>query len=161
MSYKQTISSFPHFCVTNNASSTDTLNTILGSGTTFFDTHLEQSTDKYTTGKYTAPVKGLYCIEIILSCLNNSNPGDDSGEWGVAFKVNSTDSIETIRSINDNPGNYSTTTNEYNTRFSTIVRLNVGGYVRTYANGFNNGAEIYSAKRNYFMGYLVAAFNDT
>jgi hypothetical protein len=159
MSYKQTITNFPHFCVTNNTSITNHLNSILASGTTFFNTHLEQTTTNYANGKYTAPVKGLYYIEISLCCVNNSGTGDDTGEWGVAFKVNSTDT-EITRSINDNPENYSTLNVEYNTRFSTIVRLNVGGYVRVYATDFTD-AQIYTANRNYFMGYLVAAFNDS
>ncbi len=158
MSYKQSQSTYPYFSVTNSTSTSNPLDTLLASSTTFFNTDVNSGAGTYSNGKYTAPVKGLYYIEVILNCVNQSGSTDDSGEWGVAFKQNSTDSTESTRYITDNPGSRSTQDIEYVTRFSTILQLNVNGYVRVYSSGFSD-AEMYLSYRNYFTGYLIAAFN--
>lgn len=157
MSYRTSQSTYPYFCINNNTTTTNLLDTILASNTTFFNNDAGSGAGTYSNGKYTAPVKGLYYIEVILNCVNQSAANDDSGEWGIAFKQNSTDSVESTRHVTDNPGDRSTQDVEYVTRFSTILQLNAGGYVRVYSSGFTE-FETYLSYRNYFMGYLIAEF---
>ena len=160
MSYKQKQSTYPYFCITNSARVEDgVLAGLLGADTTFFDTSLETGgASGFDKGKYTAPVKGLYYVSIILCCRNNGTPGNDDGYFGFAFKRAITDSAETFRTTTDNPGNISTTTREYISTFSTIVRLDANGYIRVYSSEFEN-AQDYMANSSYFMGHLITAFN--
>ena len=162
MSYRQKKSQYPYFCVRNSAERTDTngiLDTLLAENTEFFDQDVESgAASGYETGKYTAPVRGLYYVSIILCCRNNGTAGDDDGTFGFAFKRAAADSSETLRTTIDNPGNISTTNREYISNFSTIVQLDAGGYVRVYADGFSD-AQTYMAQASYFMGHLITAFN--
>ncbi len=162
MSYLQKQSQYPYFCVRNSAAVTDgVLNTMFTADVTpnFFDQAVEPgAASGYAAGKYTAPVKGLYYVSIILCCKNNGAAGADDGKFGFAFKRAAADTVETIRTTIDNPGNISTTNREYISNFSTIVQLDAGGYVRVYAIDFGD-AQTYMLQASYFMGHLITAFN--
>jgi hypothetical protein len=161
-SYKQSQTTYPYFCQSGPGSNTDISMNNIATSPTFWNngTNLEKGSDCITTNTangllFTAPVKGLYYFKIILNCLNQSNPGDDSGDWG--FIITKSGS-STIRKIADNPEFFATTVTEYNTQFSTIAYLNANDTVKMYGSGFVS-PQTYLANSCFFMGYLVAGFS--
>lgn len=156
MSYIQPKTTYPYFSYSGGKTTLASINVALDISSNFFETKLEEGSTDLSLCRFTAPTKGLYYFEILFNCRNNTGSGDDTGQWGFAIKKGSNPEI--FRFVTDNPEYFSTDGTEYNTRFSTIVYLNAGDYVRGVVNGFSAG-QFYLVGQNYFSGYLISAFN--